>query len=187
VDDGAGDEVARVIALLRPAILAGVIPPGAKLAGGRIGATTGVHGNQVARALGLLRAEGLAHWEGHAFYAAPAGPPDPRAGVWLGRMLAAARAAEGLSVPWLAARAAGAHGDDSPDTRKSLAARRAADITAAEAGTWQPRHAWQWIDAGLQAGGNLLRVHDLAYSRPWAAGEVVRGRLPAGGVAGERG
>ncbi len=41
---------------------------------------------------------------------------------------------------------------------------RIADITAAENGAWQPRQAWQHIDAAVQAGGSLLRVHDIFYT-----------------------
>jgi hypothetical protein len=181
------DDVARVIALLRPAILAGVIPPGTQLTGSQIRMATGANANLATRALGLLRAEGLAHWERRAFYAAPAGPPDPGTGAWLGRMLTAARAAGGMSVAHLAGRIVDPRWELGPALRASRAAKHVEEITAAEAGTWHPRYVWRRLDAGLVHGGALLRVHDLAYSRPAEAGEAVRGGLPARVVAVEGG
>ena len=91
--------IAEVVASLRQAIACGAIPPGEQVRGGSPGWPRGLNGATARSALAILHRDGLAHWHRHAYYAAPAGPPQPAVTARLGRVLAGVRDALGLSRP----------------------------------------------------------------------------------------
>jgi hypothetical protein len=161
---GPADEVTLAAASLRHAITSGTIAPGERIRAGGLGWPCGLSGTVVRSALAAVRRDGLAHWHRYEYYAAPAGPPQPAVTTRLGEVLAAVRAAAGLTIAGLAARITDADGPWGPGGREHMIGLRAAEITAAEHGTWQPRRAWEHIDAAVGAGGTLLRVHDSLYA-----------------------
>jgi hypothetical protein len=160
----AASDVARVAESLREAICSGAIAPGEQISTGAPGWPWGLNGATARSALAVVRGQGLAYWHRNWYYAAPGGPPQPGVSARLGRLLAAARAASGVTVPMLAARVVDGNGPWGPGGREHMIGLRVAAITAAEAGAWQPRRAWRHIDAALHAGGTLLHVHDNLYA-----------------------
>jgi hypothetical protein len=162
---GPATEITRAADGLRQAIGSGAIAPGERIRVGSPGWPCGLSGTTARSALAIIRRDGLAYWHRHEYYAAPAGPPQPAATALLARVLAGTRDLLGLSVPGLAARIVDGNGPWGPGGREHMISLRVADITAAENGTWQPRRAWQHIDAAMRAGGTLLRVHDDLYTR----------------------
>ena len=162
---GPAPAIIGVAANLRQAIASGAIPPGEQIRVGSPGWPCGLGGTTARSALAIVRRQGLAHCHRHVYYAAPGGPPQPAVSARLGQVLAAVRAAAGVSVARLAVRIVDGDGPWGPGGRDLMISLRVADITAAENGTWRPRWTWEHIGAAMGAGGTLLRVHDTLYTR----------------------
>lgn len=149
-----------VTGVVREEITTGAIPPGAFLDCRDIARRHGLAGtgHLVGSALARLRAEGIVYCHRNHRYAAPAGPPGPAAGAGLGAELRRRREEARLTPGELAGAPRVL-----PRAWGTFCAHRAEEIRAAEAGTWYERGFWAELDATLQAGGDLLRLHDRLY------------------------
>jgi hypothetical protein len=161
---GPAPAISHIAAELRQAIASGAIPPGEQIRAGSPGWPCGLSGATARSALAIVRRQGLACWHRHGYYAAPGGSPQPAVSARLGHVLAGVRAAAGVTVGGLAARIVDGDGPWGPGGRQVMIGLRVADIAAAEDGAWRPWWLWERVDAALDAGGTLLRVHDTLYA-----------------------
>jgi DNA-binding GntR family transcriptional regulator len=152
--------------IVRRDITAGVTGPGEWLSEQGIAMEHGCTFSTARSALAVIRREGLALYRGRSYYAIRCAAALQAASARMGEVLALFRRASGMTPVQLAA--AMASPGQIARARDRFTRRWTADITAAEAGTWQPAFFWGSCDDGLDAGGMLLRIHDYEYSRPAA-------------------
>jgi len=165
-------DIERVAGILRRDITAGVIRPGEWLWEMPIARSHGCRTATAVSALAVIRREGLARCRDRRYYAIACAAGLEAASARMGEALALFRRASRMTPAELAA-AMDSPGEPEQD-REDFIGRWSADITAAEAGAWQPAFFWGSCDDGLDAGGMLRRIHDYEYSAPGAARELGR-------------
>lgn len=157
-------EVKRVAGIVRRDIATGVTGPGEWLREQGIAMRHGCTRSMARSALAVIRREGLAPCRGGHYYAITCPATLEAASARMGGVLALFRRASRMTPAELAAAMASPR--ETTQARRHFTRRWTADITAAEAGAWQPAFFWGSCDDGLDAGGMLLRIHDYEYSRP---------------------